>query len=58
MLSFRVGTSKNKDIDHRVKETWLLCQLKLHMKPITSRYSVNQECQVYSIFVFTYFIVI
>ena len=43
----RVDTSKNRLIDHRVKELVLLCQLKLHMKPTISHYSVNQQCQVH-----------
>ena len=30
----------------------MLCQHKLHMKAITSHYSVIQRCQVHQIFVF------
>ena len=44
---FRVDTSRNRLIDHQVKELVLLCQLKLHMKPTISHYSVNQQCQVH-----------
>ena len=42
--SFRVGISKNKNIDHGVKKLVLLCPHKLHMKPI-------QRCKVHQIFV-------
>ena len=43
--SFRVGISKNKNIDHGVKKlVLLLCPHKLHMKPI-------QRCKVHQIFV-------
>ena len=46
ILSFRVSTSKNENVDHRVKKNlcYLLGQYKLHIKP-TSLYAVNQQSQ-------------
>ena len=35
-----------------LKKLMLLCQLKLHMKPTITHYSVNQQCEVHQIFVF------
>ena len=55
ILRFRVGTSKNKNIDHRLKENCTICQHKLHMKRTTYLYSVIQQCQVHSSFVFYVF---
>ena len=47
IVSFRVSTSKNENIDHRVKKNlcYLLGQYKLHIKP-TSLYAVNQQSQI------------
>ena len=55
ILSFRIGISKNKNIDHRVKETCAICQHKLHMKPTTSLCPVIQQCQVHQNFAFYVF---
>ena len=44
-----------KNIDSWVKEIVLLCQQKVHMKPIKSFYFVIQQCQVQEIFVFYIF---
>ena len=56
ILSFRVSISKNKNIDHRVKETCVIsCQHKLHMKLTMSLFSVIQQCQVHEVFVFYVF---
>ena len=45
ILSFRVGTSKNKNIDHGVEET---CAIRstLDMKSITALYLEIQQYQV------------
>ena len=49
ILSFRVDTSKNKNIDHRVKKTCaiLSTQVTYETKPTTSIYSMIQQCQVH-----------
>ena len=46
-LSFRVGTSKNKNTDYRVNGTCAICQYKIHIEPTTSLYSVIQQCQMH-----------
>ena len=45
ILSFRVGTSKNKYNHHLVKET--CARHKLNIKPTTSLYTVIQQYQMY-----------
>ena len=45
-ISFRVGTSKNKNIHHRFKET---------CAQVTYKPTASQQCQVHQIFVFYVF---
>ena len=58
VLSFVVGTSKNKNIDMELKKlVLLLYQHKLQMKLTTSLYSVIQQYQVHYIFYVFYMII-
>ena len=45
--NFRVGISKNKNIDHRVKETCAVRSTQVHMKLTTFLYPAIQRCQVH-----------
>ena len=58
ILSFRVDTSKNKNIDHdmELKKLVLLCQHKLHMKSTTSFYS--QDSAISSALNFCFFCIL
>ena len=44
-----------KILKMELKKLVLLCQRKLHVKPVTSLCSVIQGCQVYQIFAFYVF---
>ena len=45
-LDFRVSTSKNKNADHRVKETCAIRSIQVTYET-TSIYSVVQQCQMH-----------
>ena len=55
ILSFRVGTSKSKNIGYRVKETCVIMSTQVNIKPTTTLYPVIQWCQVHKICVFYVF---
>ena len=47
ILSFRIGTAKNANTDHRVKETRAIMSTEVNMKPTTSLYCAIQQYQVH-----------
>ena len=47
ILSFRVGTSKNKNIDHRVKETCAFMSTQVTCETGHFSVLVIQQCQVH-----------
>ena len=55
ILSFRVGTSKNENIDHQVKETCAIVSTQITCEKDHTSLLVIQHCQVRSIFVFYVF---
>ena len=52
ILSFRVGTSKNKNIDELAKETWAIMSTQVTCETDHISLIVIQKCQVHYFFCF------